>query len=94
MAPHEIEKFIFVTAGACGISPWDFQFWQLVLLREGAEKERWERLSFQLATLASFVGTEKVQMSDFNKFDMQKADAPKIDTKSAMGSMKHMFPKK
>ena len=89
----EVEQFIFHTAGNVGLAPWDFTFWQLVLMREGAERERWERLSFQLANIAGFAGAKKPELALFNKFDLMAPElaSENVDSKSAMASVKNQF---
>ncbi len=63
-------------------------------MREGAERERWERLSFQLLTLSKFVGSKDTKQEHFDKFSV--IDKPqkkrKVETKAAMRSLKHLFP--
>jgi hypothetical protein len=65
-------------------------------MREGAERERWERLSFQLLTLSKFVGSKDTKQEDFDKFSMidKPQKAKKVETKSAMRTLKHIFPQK
>jgi hypothetical protein len=63
-------------------------------MREGAERERWERLSFQLLTLSKFVGSKETKQEHFDKFSVLDKPKKKIQTKAAMGSLKHLFPKK
>ena len=67
------------------------------MMREGSERESWERLSFQLANQAGFAGAEKVSLSDFDKYAEMNGKVKKkakIDTKAAMSSLKSMFPSK
>ena len=63
-------------------------------MREGAERERWDRLSFQLANIATLAGAKNVDISSFNKFDiMDKQEKPEdIDTKAVFQSLKGSFP--
>jgi len=38
------------------------------MMREGCERERWERTSFALANQASFAGAKNIKLQDFSKF--------------------------
>ena len=72
-----------------GIAPWDYTFWQLVLMRTGREKECWDRLAFQLANQGGFAGMKKPNIKDFHKFLME---SPTLNKKKMQG-LKGMFNK-
>lgn len=74
-----------------GLEPWDFTFWQLVYLREGKEREEWERLSFMMTTISAIAGNKNAKIEDFNKFSILEEEKKPKDTKSAMASLRHHF---
>lgn len=80
---------IFSTAGILGVDPWPYQLWELLLMREGREKEHWDRLAFQLTNIAGFAGAKKPKFSDYHKF----AEDERKLTKAKMSSLKSMFPR-
>ncbi len=64
------------------------------MMAEGRQRDNWEMLSHRLFTAASVAGAKDVNLEDFNKFtliDKATADAKPVDTKAAMGSLKHLF---
>ena len=51
-----------------GIMPHPLAFHQLVLMREGCEKERWDRLAYDLAISSSMQGAKNITVNQFHKF--------------------------
>lgn len=51
-----------------GILPHPLAFHQLVMMREACERERWDRLAYDLAINASSQGAKNVTVKQFHKF--------------------------
>jgi len=81
---------IWQTAGILNIHPGPFSYWELMTMREGCERERWERLSFSEANASTRVGVKHVRMDDYNKFSMGRKS---LTADTLKDSCKHLFDK-
>ena len=56
------------SAGILGILPHSLSFHQLATMREAFERERWDRLAYDLAINASSRGAKNITVKQFHKF--------------------------
>ncbi len=61
-------NFVWESAGVIGILPHSLAFHQLVKMREACERERWDRLAYDLAMSASMQGVKNITVKQFHKF--------------------------
>jgi len=59
------------------------------MMREGCERENWDRLAYWCATYAAGQGAKNVRMETFHKFDI--AENKQEMTKEHLHSLKNYF---
>jgi len=63
-----IYDLVWDSAGILGILPHSLAFHQLVKMREACERERWDRLAYNLAINISSQGAKNITVKQFHKF--------------------------
>ena len=61
-------KFVWESAGILGIMPHSLAYHQLSMMREGCEREGWDRLAYHLAVYMSAKGAKNITVNQFHKF--------------------------
>ena len=79
-------------AGVVGIDPRPFSFWQLTIMKEGAERERWDRLAVQTTALVNCHVSKPVKFESFHKYESEKKNEESSLKAKNIRGMKHLFP--
>jgi hypothetical protein len=81
-------------AGVIPIDPRPFSFWEVLMMKEGAERERWDRLSLMTSSLVNCHVKERVKWQSFHKYEFQDGGRGKRLTSSSISGLRHLFPNK
>lgn len=73
------------------MDPRPFKYHQLMMMREGSERESWDRLAYWCAIYSSAKGAKNVKIESYHKFEM--AAKPQM-TKEHLHSLKGFLEEK
>ena len=79
-------------AGVVGRDPRPVSFWQLTMMKEGAERERWDRLALQTTALVNCHASKPVKYQSFHKYESVEQKEKSSLKASNIRGMKHLFP--
>jgi hypothetical protein len=68
-----------------------FTLWQLSKMREGREREQWDRLSFDMYQRAALKGVKDIDANTYHKFEAANSRAKKSLNKETLHNLKGMF---